>query len=190
MKHKEVHERIPKDQVNVLDYKPLINKVLQSLAKTYGQYVYDYDEELKQDGIIALLKAKEDYDPTRGTYVTLAWLRIRTFMHRRLIKESEQYANTCYLEDLALPSDSSEPLIWEDLLPSNQVDFAAVARLACTDSLDWKILEGLTEEGVNPRQLHQFIGLPFNITQARVAQLKDNMAEVVKDIYSAPEKCL
>lgn len=78
----EVHARVNKEDINVLDYYELIGKMLRTMTEKYGPVVFNLAEDLGQYAFELLLKAKKDYNPNKGTFVTLAYLRLFTMMDR------------------------------------------------------------------------------------------------------------
>lgn len=185
-KHKERHERIPKDEVDILQYEPLIWKIICTFAGKLGNWVYDYKEELKQIGYIALMSAHKDYNPERGTFVTLGYLRVHTHITRFLRKQSIHFGSCHHLEELNLKSGSSLAIAWQDLFPSNEIDLNVIARLAVSkeDDIDWKILECLIN-GVPKRSMPKQLGLTHVETERRIALLRENMVFVTNEIYTA-----
>jgi len=81
---KEKHKRIPKEDVNLLDYTALLKGVFNKFVIAYGPLVAIWEEDLMQEGQIGLMKALDKYDPKKGTFVTIAWLKVHTAMTRKL----------------------------------------------------------------------------------------------------------
>ena len=133
-----------------------------------------------QEGYIGLIKALEVYDPDRGTYVTIAYLKVYTEMTRCLLKAGREYRNTVPLEDLSLPNGSAGD--WESLFQNEIIDFDAVVRLSCLDDEDFELYKHLAL-GTRSRSIHVQMG----ITEEEVAwikeELKENMVAVCNEIY-------
>ena len=95
----EKHARIPKEDVDVLQYDKLIGKVLVTLTHKYGSRVFSLQEDLVSLGYETLLLAKKKYDPSRGTFVTLAYLRLYTYLDRFLSREFRRQSQVVYSLD-------------------------------------------------------------------------------------------
>ena len=192
VKHKERNKRVEKEDVNILDYEALIWKIITKSAMTHGNWVYDHKESLKQVGYMALMSALKSYDPTKGTFITIAWLRVTTHIGRVVRKKAIEYASTNHLEDLNFTTGSNEAIAWQDLFPSNEIDLNVIGRLAINpdDNVDVYILSMLTK-GVSrrsmPRQLSELLGYEMTHEEAkeRVKTLRDNMVAVCNEIYDA-----
>lgn len=74
----EVHQRIAVEDVDVTQYYPLINKWVRSYERSYGQVITDNYDDFVSVGLIGILKAKKAYDPSRGTFVTIAFHKVFT----------------------------------------------------------------------------------------------------------------
>lgn len=182
-KWKERHPRLPKDQINILDYHGLLIKIVNKLAKDYGLFVYEYEEDLIQVGYIALIAAWEKYDPTRGTYVTIAWLRAHTYMQRALFKHIKSYVGTVNLEDLKF-KDSEDCMGWQDLFPSQDVDYFAVARIGIRDydDIGWKLFEALCN-GKLKRSMPKILGLNMEEVEEAYDDLKEDLLGACEELY-------
>ena len=186
IKHKERNKRIDKGEINILDYEALVWKIICKEAAGKGNWVYDYKEELKQLGFMALMSAHKSYDPTKGTFVTIAWLRVSTHVGRFLRKQAIYFSSVNHLEDLNFTTGSNEAIAWEDLFPSNEIDLDVIARLAVNkdDDIDWKILDMLCN-GSKKRSMPKALGLTHEETRQRIAKLRANLVAVCNEIYQA-----
>lgn len=186
VKHKERNKREAKEDIDILDYEPLIWKIITKAAMTQGNWVYDYKDDLKQVGYLALMSAFNSYDPAKGTFITIAWLRITTHVGRFLRKKAIHYSSTNHLEDLSFTTGSNEAIAWEDLFPSNEIDLVVIANLAVSkeDDIDWEILKMLTN-GVKKRSMPKRLGLTHAETTRRIDLLRTNMVAVCNEIYEA-----
>lgn len=180
LKRKERNPRLPKDEIDILDYKGLLIKVLNVLARKHGKNVFLYEEDLIQEGYIGLIKALEAYDPTRGTYVTIAYLKVYTEMTRFLLRAGREYRCTVSPEDLTFMDGS--PGDWESLFQNETVDYDAVARLAAVDDIDLELYKHLVS-GTRSRSIHVQIGITTKEVRSRKDRLKENMVAVTMDIY-------
>ena len=184
-KWKERHERIPKEDVDILDYHPLIMKELHKLAGDYGKFVWQYEHELVQEGYIGLMNAWEKYDPERGTFVTIAYLRVQTKMGRELVKHIKEYIKLNHLEDIKFMDGDS--MMWEDIFPSNEVDYEAVCKLACKDAIDVELVYGLVN-GVTKKDMPVWIGTTHKEMLRRYKALREEMIAVVNELYEGEDK--
>jgi len=177
--NKERNERVDKESIDILKYEPLIWKVVTSFAKRLGNWVYDFKEDLKQIGFLALMSAFKDYDNERGTYVTLAFLRVQTFIGRYLRKQAVSHSHCGHLEDLL---DSRKAIAWQDLFPSNDIDLNVIARLAVRDAKDWQVLEALVDDEPY-KTFPARVGLTRKDATARIKELRENLIAVTNEIY-------
>lgn len=83
----EKHDRIPKEDIDVTQYNQLTGKVLMTLTKKHGRKVFGMRDDLISLSYEILLMAKKVYDPSRGTFVTLAYLRLYTLLDRYIFRE-------------------------------------------------------------------------------------------------------
>ena len=185
--HKERNERIPIEDVDLLGYDRLLNKILFALGKKYGQWVFDLKEELLQEGIIGLIKAHKAYDPERGTFVTIAYLKVHTEMVRFINAKAKQFVIMNDLENLHVSLNANEVssmITWEDLIPSNQVDYLAVAKISIKedDHVGWLLFNALCN-GMKKSELPKHIGLSVKDTQRRRKKLREDMIAVVEELY-------
>jgi len=181
----ERHNRIPKKDIDILGYNRLIMKVMSQLAKKHGRWVYDYREELEQEGIIGLIKAYHTYDPNRGTYVTIAYLKIHTEMTRCINRRARTFVHMNQLEDINPPgAEGRGKLTWEDLFPGNLVDYFSVARLSINPEEEklWKLFEGLCN-GVLKPPMYLYVGVTKEELVGLTKELRERMASVVLELY-------
>jgi hypothetical protein len=130
-----------------------------------------------------LIAAWHKYDPERGTFVTIAYLRAHTYMQRSLFKHIKSYVGTVHLEDLKF-SDSEEAMGWQDLFPSQDVDYFAVARLGISewDNIGWRMFEALCN-GERRRSFPKILGLTKEEVEEAYEDLKDDLCSACEDIY-------
>ena len=187
---KEMHPRLAKEDIDLLGYDKLIMKILVNMANARGQWVYDHKESLQHEAMIGILKAYDVYDPTRGTFVTIAYLKIHTEMTRFLNKKSRAFVCMNYLEDLkfGFVQGGTAKMTWQDLFPSNNIDYIEVARLSIKedDEIGWEIFRCLCD-GVPWSSVHKRVGLTREETKERKELLKEDMIAVVKELVGGPE---
>jgi len=123
---KEVHKRIPVDDVDVTQYYPLINKWVRSYERSYGRIITDNYEDFTSAGLIGILKAKKVYDPTRGTFVTIAFRKVFTEiakLYKKLENQERFQDHQVYDED----SDVPERKIYD--VAGSVVDYEIIGQL-------------------------------------------------------------
>ena len=183
---KERHKRIRKEDIDLLGYERLTMKVLVQIAKTHGQWVFDYRESLEQESMIGLIKAWHAYDPTRGTFVTIAYLKIHNEMTRFINKKARAYVCMNNLEDIKFGyvQGGTAKMTWQDLFPGNHVDYFDVARLAIKpDEEDmWKLFKGLCS-GVLKVSMHKYVGVTKDELAIMTEELRERMVAVVLELY-------
>lgn len=124
----EQHDRIPKEDVHVEEYEELIAKVYHRMVNKYGEWVTYHKESLFQQGYMGLCKAKQSYDPSRGTFVTLGYLKIHTEMTRYLTKKWNKQKREVYLEEaLEERGDAVNNYAWEDYQGGYSIDYDKLA---------------------------------------------------------------
>jgi hypothetical protein len=186
LKHKERNKRVGKEEVDILEYEALVWKIICKEAAGKGNWVYDYKEELKQLGFMALMSAHNSYDPTKGTFITIAWLRVSTHIGRFLRKQAIYFSSINHLEDLSFTTGSNEAISWQDLFASSEIDLNVIIRLAVNkeDDIDWLIVH-LLMTGCNRREFPRELGLSHTETKERIAALRENLVSVCNEIYQA-----
>ena len=79
-------------EINLEEHINLVNYVIN---KYYKQWIHDKDfEDLKQAGYLGLCKAKDKYDPEKGSFSTYAVIKIRGEIGYFIRKEKEARSNT------------------------------------------------------------------------------------------------
>lgn len=135
---KEVHKRIPVDGVDVTKYYPLVNKWVRSYERSYGQIITDNYEDFVSAGLIGILKAKEVYDPSRGTFVTIAFHKVFTEisnLYKKLLKQEELADNYSDSESDDSNSSSKTKRMYE--VSGTYVDYGLIARLMTGRNLEF-----------------------------------------------------
>jgi len=175
-------QKYPKRNEDIIieDYHNLVLKVYCHMIAKFGTWLQRYKQDLIQSGYCGLIKAKEKYEPGRGSFLGLAWLRIQSAMQSDIAKYAKFETYTMPIEDLKLYANAadSEQLDWQDLIPSEMVDYESVLRMI-TDPDDQKLLEGIIE--MYPYwKLRKILGETKEEHDARVARLKDELREILR----------
>ena len=190
-KRKERNARLPKEEIDILEYEPLIGKILHKLAKKHGPWVYRYKEELHQEGFVGLIQAYNRYDPTRGTYVTIAYLRVWSAMQKVVNKEAKRYVKTEHLEEMRTSGKSSAvggPSVnWQDLIPSHEVNYGAVLRLAVPDEKDRELMNHVIG-GTLKKDLPKAVGLTVRATKESLKRVREDILAVCNEMYLESSK--
>jgi len=182
-KRKERNPRPLKEDIDLLGYDALINKVMVKLVKKHGKWVYRYQGELRQEGSIGLIKAHKVYDRTKGTFVTIAYLKVYTQMSRFLIKEARIFSKTNRLEELTLKMLTGRDSIdWQDLFPSHEISYEVVVRLGAKSKLDKEIIYHLIK-GTYRRNIPAKVGLTDEQFEVELSRIKDNLVAVCYELY-------
>lgn len=174
---KERHKRISKDEVRVRDYGPLVHKFIRGYIRTYGAIVSDHYDEFYAVGLEGIMKAKKVYDPERGTFVTIAYRKVFTEVHK-LYKQ--------------LVTDHQR----KDLSTEEQIEQSGMHQRTLGDALGSAMGSSINYEAlgrvlnVEDRQLYECLlqGMFINDTckkcgisrrryHERVAQLKETIVE-------------
>lgn len=171
------------EEINVSDYHNLVLKVYCHMISKFGRWLQRYKKDLIQVGYIGLLKAKEKYEPGRGSFLGLAYLRIMSQMQSDIAKYAKFETNNMSIEDLCLYSDApdSDKLDWQDLIPSDQVDYGAVFAMI-KDPDDLALLEGIIE-------MYPYWKLRYILKEKkedhdkRVERIKDELREILRVIH-------
>jgi len=188
LRHKERHKRIPKNKVDLLAYDKLIHKVIWNISKARGMWVKRITDDLIQQGYIGLIEAQKSYDPTKGTFVTWAYLKIHKHMLRLIDKENKNRYRQVHLEELSKQSSgvsaAQDYSSWQEIFPSRQVDYGSILRLALVDSIDIQMVE-LFMSGTYYRNLHFKLGLTEEEVVERWAGAKQLVIEVCRELYKS-----
>ncbi len=188
-RRKESHKRLAKKDININEYKALITKVINGLALKRGPWVYSHKESLEQEAVFGLIKAYKSYDPTRGTFVTIAYLKIHTEMVRFLNKRSKDFVHMNNLEDIKFGGSSSGGThTWQDLFANNSIDYMAVAKLAIEsdDTVMWELFKCLCN-GIPWKKVPECIGFSKEDTDKLREELKESMVAVVRELTGDKE---
>jgi RNA polymerase sigma factor (sigma-70 family) len=187
------------------NYQELINNnkyYIRKIARSYSQI--KHLDDLIQICNIALIKAADDYNPTRGNFIALAGARIRyaclnyltEFARIIRLPANVQYNPTyAHLKEkhsklilsLDYPSENSYNL--KDKIEAKIEDNTSISTEMITaiqslkqDKQDIiKLYFGLDDEWneVKPLTLRE-IAIKFNVTHQRIGQIKDQALEIIK----------
>ena len=182
---KERNPRLAKEEINILDYHSLIMKEIHSLANKYGKFVWKFQSDIVQEGYIGLIEAFNKYDPKRGTFVTLAYLRVKTRCSRELYRHIKEFKCCSHLEDLT--HVEGDYMVWADIFPSNEVDYEGVCRLACKDYTDRELVIGLAA-GIVKEDMAVWIGTTHKEMLRRYDELREEMIAVCNELYEGNDK--
>lgn len=179
----EVHKRIPEDEVDVTEYEPLIHKVVKDFARTYGDLITDNYEDYVSAGYIALIKAKKAYDPERGTFVTIAFLKVLSAVQALYLKYKEQQS-VSDLRKLKVNDKEGESVedsdSFTESVSGSTVDYRVVGSLLSKENqrLYLALCQG-KRRGIICRHLD----IKWNDYDNRVRELKDEIHEVMTILY-------
>ncbi len=185
-KRKERNERPFKKDIDLLAYDPLMNKVLNKLAKRHGIWVYFYREELIQEGYTGLMQAYNVYDRERGTFVTIAYLRVWSAMQKFINKEARMYVKTENLEAMKGAAEGKD-VLWQDMIPSSEIDYGAVLRLAVIKPKDRELMNHVIG-GTLRKDIPKKVGLSIRATKESIERLRDDIIEVCNEMYLGTPK--
>ena len=179
----EVHKRTPKDEVDVTEYEPLIHKVVKDFARTYGDLITDNYEDYVSVGYIALIKAKKEYDPDRGTFVTIAFLKVLSAVQALYLKYKKQQS-VSDLRKLKVHDKEGESVEDSDSFTEN----------ASGSSIDYKVVGSLLSkenqrlylalcQGKEKGMICRHLDIKWHDYDNRVRELKDEIHEVMTILY-------
>jgi len=105
----------------------LLKGLVNKFVIAYGPWVSMWEDELLQEGQIGLMKALDAYDPERGTFVTIAWLKVHTEMTRKLKAIRKIKRHEVYLEDLKKDFNAdNEEVAWEETFEGSCINYQAL----------------------------------------------------------------
>ena len=179
----EVHKRIPEDEVDVTEYEPLIHKVVKDFARTYGDLITDNYEDYVSAGYIALIKAKKAYDPERGTFVTIAFLKVLSAVQALYLKYKKQQS-VSDLRKLKVNDKEGEGVEDSDSFTEN----------ASGSTIDYKVVGSLLSkenqrlylalcQGKRKGMICRHLDIKWNDYDNKVRELKDEIHEVMTILY-------
>jgi hypothetical protein len=181
-KCKKTYPRKNRD-IDIMDYENLVNKVFNSRVKKFGGWVHLYREEMVQEGFIGLMKAKEKYQPGRGSFLGLAWLRISKAMNTELAKFAKYNMNTKPIDSLNgyARVDGNSSLNWEDLVAGDIIDYEVIIGFVSEED-DKKLLHGIIE--MYPYwKLRAILGESKAVHEMHVEKLKVELLELLDIVH-------
>lgn len=179
----EVHKRIPEDEVDVTEYEPLIHKVVKDFARTYGDLITENYEDYVSAGYIALIKAKKAYDTERGTFVTIAFLKVLSAVQALYLKYKKQQS-VSDLRKLKVNDKEGESVedsdSFTESVSGSTVDYRVVGSLLSKENqrLYLALCQG-KRKGIICRHLD----IEWHDYDNRVRELKDEIHEVMTILY-------
>lgn len=179
----EVHKRVPKDEVDVTEYEPLIHKVVKDFARTYGDLITDNYEDYVSVGYIALVKAKKAYDPDRGTFVTIAFLKVLSAVQALYLKYKKQQS-VSDLRKLEVHDKEGESVEDSDSFIENAsgstIDYRVVGSLLSKENQ--RLYLALCQ-GKRKGTICRHLDIKWHDYDNRVRELKDEIHEVMTILY-------
>ena len=179
----EVHKRIPKDEVDVTQYEPLIHKIIKDFARTYGDLITDNYEDYVSVGYIALMKAKKAYDPDRGTFVTIAFRKVLSAVHALYLKYKKQQS-VSDLRKLKVSDKEGESAEDSDSFTENvsgsNIDYGVVGSML---SEECQRLYLALCKGERKGAICRHLDIKWHDYDKRVRELKDELHEVMTILY-------
>lgn len=170
----EVHGRPNPEDINVADYDPLIYKFIHGYARTYGAIIVENIEDFYAVGLEGIMKAKKAYDPSRGTFVTIAYYKVFTEvskLYRKLVKEYE-HCDLSTEEQTEMHQRSVSDALGSAI--GSSVDYSALGRILSVEDrqLYYCLLHNKTMTETC-KELH----ISKEDYRERVATLKDTIIE-------------
>lgn len=183
MQDKRLRYPETREEIDVTNYTGLIHKVFNDLVGKFGDWIRYQKQDLIQTGYIGLIKAKEKYVPGRGSFLGLAYLRIRSAMQTDIVKYSKFYSQTTQLENIRCSgSNDDDGLDWESTFGEVILNYHAVFSMV-TDEDDRKLLVGLIE--LYPYwKLRAILKETKEDHEVRVYRLKQELRDIVDTLHN------
>ena len=137
---------ICKEDIDVTQYFKLIIKVFNHNVSRFGPWLKKHKEDVVQAGYIGLIKAKSKYEPKKGSFLGLAWLRIDSAIKAEVATLSRYHMNHVSLEDIGYsPSaTATDKLPWEEMFSGDILDYGIILRMVKGEDHK-KLLYGIIE---------------------------------------------
>ena len=179
----EVHKRIPEDEVDVTQYEPLIHKVVKDFARTYGDLITDNYEDYVSVGYIALMKAKKAYDPERGTFVTIAFLKVSSAVQALYLKYKKQQS-VSDLRKLKVSDKEGDSVedsdSFTESVSGSTIDYGVVGSLLSKENQ--RLYLALCK-GKRKGMICRHLDIKWHDYDNRIRELKDEIHEVMTILY-------
>jgi len=179
----EVHKRIAKSEVDIDQYQPLVNKIVNSYVKCYGDIAFDNRDDLLQEGYIGLIKAKKTYDPERGTFVTHGYRCATSEINKKFKKLVDEYKRS----DLSIDRETDGTGASSDHTsdaksnvlshPGTIINYESIGRMLNHEhrKLYWCLYNGL-----NTYKTCAMCDIPYKDYSKHLANLREEIVEILK----------
>lgn len=180
---REKHKRLSPDEIDVTKYYRLVDKVLNRFQRKFGNVIMQNRDDLFAHGLIGLMKAKDAYDPSKGTYVTLAYLRVHSNIWEPLMKILKYRENNISLEDTKFPNMDICDTNWEEQVEGVNLDYEWIGSML--NSKLKRLVYFSLLYGYNMKEIMEFSGESRVIIRETIKEVKAETMCLVYDIYGS-----
>ena len=169
-----------------------VGLVYMVINKYYASYKEHYFEELEQIGMIALFKATQSYDKSKGKFSTLATTLIKNDLYTFVTNELKRYNGvadgTCTSMDMSNGEDEESNLLnllqfEEDYTNAQAND---IISFILTKDENIQTMVKMLVEGYTYAEVGEVIG----VSKQRVGQLIKKLRKEIIEIYLIDSKTI
>lgn len=181
MKTKEEINRLVEDNISLVDF--MLYKHFKMFINLYPNLV----DDLKQEGYIGLIKAAEQFDESKGAFITIATFCIKNTMMRfyqRYVKKHYNNKNiTVISADVTVTDDENitllDTIFSEDYEKDYRID-SIMTRTEYSEVKDINLILNMTAQGYSQEEIAKVIGISQVQVSRRIIKFKQEYAAITK----------
>lgn len=181
MRTKEEINRLVEDNMSLVDF--MLYKHFKMFINLYPNLV----DDLKQEGYIGLIKAAEQFDESKGAFITIATFCIKNTMMRfyqRYVKKHYNNKNiTVISADVTVTDDENitllDAIFSEDYEKDRRID-SIMIRTEYSEVKDINLILNMTAQGYSQEEIAKVIGISQVQVSRRIIKFKQEYAAITK----------
>lgn len=181
MRTKEEINRSVEDNMSLVDF--MLYKHFKMFINLYPNLV----DDLKQEGYIGLIKAAEQFDESKGAFITIATFCIKNTMMRfyqRYVKKHYNNKNiTVISADVTVTDDENitllDAIFSEDYEKDRRID-SIMIRTEYSEVKDINLILNMTAQGYSQEEIAKVIGISQVQVSRRIIKFKQEYAAITK----------
>lgn len=181
MRTKEEINRLVEDNMSLVDF--MLYKHFKMFINLYPNLV----DDLKQEGYIGLIKAAEQFDESKGAFITIATFCIKNTMMRfyqRYVKKHYNNKNiTVISADVTVTDDENITLLDTIISEYYEKDYridSIMARTEYSEVKDINLILNMTAQGYSQEEIAKVIGISQVQVSRRIIKFKQEYAAITK----------
>lgn len=181
MRTKEEINRLVEDNMSLVDF--MLYKHFKMFINLYPNLV----DDLKQEGYIGLIKAAEQFDESKGAFITIATFCIKNTMMRfyqRYVKKHYNNKNiTVISADVSVTDDENITLLDAIISEYYEKDYridSIMTRTEYSEVKDINLILNMTAQGYSQEEIAKVIGISQVQVSRRIIKFKQEYAAITK----------